>query len=108
MAATLYRYRPPVLRLRPAEQALLQAALGGTTDAEVSADLGVSLEAVKKRWLSIFARVDQFLPDLLQTADSTGDGRGPQKRHRVLAYIRSHPQELRPYSWDAVRGPLTP
>src|SRR5215510_8162353 len=43
VAATMYRYQPPVLRLRPAEQKLLAAALGGKTDAELSADLGVSI-----------------------------------------------------------------
>ena len=104
MAATLYRYQPPVLRLRPAEQSLLLAALGGKTDAEISAAVGISVEAVKKRWLSIFARVDQFLPELLSTADISSDGRGPQKRHRVLAYIRTHPEELRPYLWEPRMG----
>lgn len=99
MAAALYRYQAPVLRLRPAEQDLLCAALRGQTDAELSVDLGLSLEATKKRWLSIFARVDQFRPELLSQADADGEGRGPQKRHRVLAYIRTHPEELRPYSW---------
>ena len=36
VAATMYRYRPPILRLRPAEQRLLAAALAGKTDAELS------------------------------------------------------------------------
>ncbi len=102
-AAALYRYQAPVLRLRPAEQNLLSAALSGKTDAELSADLGLSVEATKKRWLSIFARVDQFKPGILSQTLADGDGRGPQKRHRVLAYIRSHPEELRPFSWDAKR-----
>jgi DNA-binding CsgD family transcriptional regulator len=99
-AASIYRYRAPVLRLRPAEQELLVAALSGKTDAELSADLGLSLEATKKRWLSIFDRVDQFKREILTQAEADNDGRGPQKRHRVVAYIRSHPEELRPYSWD--------
>src|SRR5262249_30421806 len=43
VAATLYRYQSPVLRLRPAEQKLLAAALTGKTDAELSADLGLSI-----------------------------------------------------------------
>ena len=101
LAATLYRYRAPVLRLRPAEQTLLIAALSGKTDSELSADLGLTVEATKKRWLSIFARVDQFLPEILNHTDPDGSGRGPQKRHRVLAYIRAHPEELRPFAWDA-------
>jgi hypothetical protein len=100
VAATMYRYQPPVLRLRPAEQRLLVAALAGKTDAELSAELELSIEAIKKRWMSIFDRIDEFKPEILSRADADSDGRGPQKRHRVVAYIRSHPEELRPFSWD--------
>src|SRR4029453_18969820 len=51
VAAKLYSYRPPVLRLRAAEQKLLAAALAGKTDSELSADLKLSIEAIKKRWM---------------------------------------------------------
>jgi DNA-binding CsgD family transcriptional regulator len=101
VAAAMYRYQAPVLRLRPAEQELLSAAVSGKTDAELSVDLGLSIEAAKKRWLSIFARVEDFKPEILNQAGADGEGRGPQKRHRVLAYIRAHPEELRPFTWDA-------
>ena len=101
VAASLYRYQEPVLQLRPAEQRLLAAALVGKTDAELSADLGLSIEAIKKRWMSIFERVDEFKPEILSPAGPDSDGRGPQKRHRVVAYIRTHPEELRPFSWDS-------
>jgi hypothetical protein len=103
VAARMYHYQEPVLRLRPAEQRVLAAALAGKTDAELSADLGLSIEAIKKRWMSIFDRVDQFKPDILSKGAEDSEGRGPQKRHRVVAYIRSHPEELRPFSWDRVR-----
>jgi hypothetical protein len=103
VAARMYRYQEPVLRLRPAEQNLLAAALTGKTDAELSTDLGLSIEAIKKRWMSIFARVDEFKPEILRTPDESTDGRGPQKRHRVVAYVRSHPEELRPFSWENSR-----
>jgi hypothetical protein len=103
VAAALYRYRPPVLRLRPAEQRLLAAALAGNTDAELSRGLGLSIQAIKKRWMSIFERVEQFKPGILTQTDADSDGRGPQKRHRVVAYIRTHPEELRPFSWDTNR-----
>jgi len=99
--ATIYRYRAPVLRLRPAEQELLAAALSGKTDAELSEALGLSVEATKKRWLSIFERVEHFKHGILNPTEVESEGRGPQKRHRVVAYIRSHPEELRPFSWDA-------
>jgi hypothetical protein len=100
VAATMYRYQPPVLRLRPAEQKLLTAALSGRTDAELSSDLALSIEAIKKRWMSIFDRIDEFKPEILSRDEAESDGRGPQKRHRVVAYIRAHPEELRPFSWD--------
>jgi hypothetical protein len=103
VAARMYRYEAPVLRLRPAEQDLLAAALAGKTDAELSADLELSIEAVKKRWMSVFDRVDEFKPEILSNAGVDSDTRGPQKRHRVIAYIRSHPEELRPFSWDTKR-----
>jgi DNA-binding CsgD family transcriptional regulator len=99
-AASIYRYQAPVLRLRPAEQELLAAALSGKTDAELSADLGLTVESTKKRWLSIFGRVDQFKPEILVQPEVDSDVRGPQKRHRIVAYVRAHPEELRPFSWD--------
>lgn len=101
VAAKLYRYQPPVLRLRPGEQEVLAAALTGKTDAELSEDLGLSIEAIKKRWVAIFERVDDFKPDILGQPDPPSAGRGPQERHRVVAYVRTHPEELRPYSWDS-------
>lgn len=103
VAVSIYRYQSPILRLRPAEQELLAAALSGKTDAELSSGLGLSIETTKKRWLSIFDRVDQFKPDILMQGPEK-EGRGPQKRHRVVAYIRSHPEELRPFSWGPKRS----
>jgi hypothetical protein len=89
-----------VLRLRPAEQKLLAAALSGKTDAELSHDLALSVEAVKKRWMSVFERVEEFKPGILNRTEEEADVRGPQKRHRVVAYVRAHPEELRPFSWN--------
>ncbi|HET9218613.1 MAG TPA: hypothetical protein VFR18_16635, partial [Terriglobia bacterium] len=100
VAAKMYRYQEPVLRFSPAEQSLLAAALSGKTDAELSAVLGLSIEAIKKRWMSIFDRVDEFKAEILTRPEEDSDGRGPQKRHRVVAYVRSHPEELRPFAWE--------
>jgi hypothetical protein len=100
VAARMYRFQAPVLRLRPAEQELLAAALDGRTDAELGDALDISVEAVKKRWISVFGRVDEFRPEILGSTDVEAKHRGPQKRHRVLAYVRAHREELRPYAWD--------
>ena len=38
------------------------------------------------------------MPDLVRDIESR-EGRGAQKRHRVLDYMRTHPEELRPFDW---------
>ena len=96
----LFDYHEPVLRLRESDQQLLLAALSGQTDAELATSLGVTFSAVKARWRSTFARIQEAMPDLVGDTDDR-DVRGTQKRHRVLAYIRTHPEELRPFDWKA-------
>ena len=98
LANPLFHYAEPVLRLRDADQQLLLAALSGLTDEELSSALNISLTGVKKRWLSIFERTVDARPELFPAIDLQKDGqkRGRQKRHHVLAYMRRHPEELRP------------
>jgi len=91
------RQHEPILHFRIADQELLRAALNGLTDSELSEDLGLKLSALKKRWASIFDRVQVARPDLLPSP-LEHQSRGPQKRHRLLAYLRKHPEELRPFS----------
>lgn len=98
---TLFDYCPPVLGLSPSEQRLLSGALSGVTDEQLAGLLGTSLPAVKKIWVSIYRRVGDCLPELIP--DSLGpetpvSGRGREKRRGLLAYLREHPEELRPFS----------
>jgi hypothetical protein len=58
--------------------------------------LFVSLPAIKRRWENIFDRVGSIRPDLCPLGNGT---RGIQKRQRVLSYVRSHPEELRPFNF---------
>ena len=94
----LFRFREPALRLRDSDQQLLVAALRGATDQELTSVLGFTLSAVKARWRSTIARVEESMPDLVRDVFNH-EGRGTQKRHRVLDYVRSHPEELRPFDW---------
>jgi hypothetical protein len=91
--------REPILGLRNSDQELLEAALRGTTDTELSVELGLKLPALKKRWASVFNRVAAAKPDLLPGLGDDLDRptRGRQKKHRLLAYVREHPEELRPF-----------
>lgn len=99
MAGAMFRYRNPELRLRPADQRLLLAALNGQTDEELSVELDSSISAVKKRWLAIFDRIAEARPEFFADGPGHDHVRGRQKRHRVLSYVREHPEELRPYHW---------
>ena len=76
---------------------LLEVALRGSTDEETCQVLGMKLSAIKKRWAALFHHIAKIKPELLPgTDDGDRQTRGPQKRHRLLAYLREHPEELRP------------
>jgi len=96
--AMLFQYRAPVLRLPDSDQRLLMAALTGLTDQELVHSLNIPLSAVKKRWRSLFERASahrDLFPEL--SGGFAESGRGRQKRQHVLAYVRDHPEELRPF-----------
>jgi hypothetical protein len=100
MTNTMFHYQPPRMKLRDAQQQLLLAALNGETDQQLGDGLGLSVSAVKKRWSEIYERVSRAMPDLLtQTESLVGGARGRQKKHLVLAYVREHLEEVRPYQY---------
>ncbi len=97
----LFDYHAPMLGFSQAEQRLLSCALPGATDEHLAETLGTSLPAVKKLWVSIYRRVKDHLPELIPDplrSDITASGRGREKRRSLLAYLREHPEELRPVS----------
>lgn len=100
VAGPLFDYHAPQLGLREADQRLLTAALPGLTDEELAEQLNTSVSSVKKRWVTLFDRVAKVRPDLLGEAKGEEGQRGRQKRHRIVAYVRQHPEELRP--WDPI------
>ena len=94
LVSQAFIYTAPCFYFKPHEQELLCHALIGYSDDELADPLGVSLAAVRKRWAAIYERVAAIDPDLLPSA---GDGtRGAEKRRDLLAYLRDHPEELRP------------
>ncbi len=98
-AFAVFSYVPPRFRFTPEEQELLHHALLGRTDTELGHALQAALATVKKRWTSIYDRVASVDPELLlgnaELVPSEGR-RGPEKRRRLLAYLRNHLEELRP------------
>jgi hypothetical protein len=97
-AASMFRYQPPRIGFTPSEQRLLLAALQGDRgDRELADSLGVSVSAVKKTWLAIYDLATDAMPELFgdEGADAR-QGRGREKKGRLLAYLSQHPEELRP------------
>jgi len=97
---SLFVHTPPQCNFRRSEQRLLLVALQGETDKELARELGVSLSAVKKAWRSIYARVAPRVPGLISdpVPEEPSSERGREKKQRLLAYLREHPEELRPAS----------
>jgi hypothetical protein len=95
---TLFIHEWPRFCFRPSEQRLLLTALRGGTDEKLSDELGISHSAIKKTWLLIYERVSAYLPGFSsdhEPAEGTNE-RGKEKKQRLLAYLREHPEELRP------------
>lgn len=93
----LFDYHSPVLGFSPREQRLLSFALAGATDEHLAETLRISLPAVKKLWAVIYRRVEDGMPALAPNPTRL-DVRGREKRRYLLAYVREHPEELRPIS----------
>lgn len=82
--AYLMKYPPPRLGFTHPQQRLLQLALLDYSDAAAAQELSVTVEAIRKRWRAIHARHD------------FGDGK--DQRRALLAYLRQHMEELRPWA----------
>jgi DNA-binding NarL/FixJ family response regulator len=97
--APLFFYNPPRFFFRSLEQELLRYALLGRSDSELSTILHISASTVQKRWHTIYERAAVTAPELFPCEASAGSGRqtrGTEKRRHLIAYLRHHPEELRP------------
>jgi len=107
----MFVYQEPILGFARSEQRLLDAALLGVTDEELATELKISLSAVKKTWRSIYSRANRsssgILPGTLESRTDSSD-RGKGKKHRILTYVREHPEELRPVCLKLLRQPHIP
>jgi hypothetical protein len=101
----LFHPQPPRLGFSRAERHLLERALLNEADPDIAQSFGVSPDAVKKTWTSIFARVARVAPFLMPGDPHASGTRGEEKRRHVLDYVRTHLEELRPYSVPIKRSP---
>jgi hypothetical protein len=91
----------PILDFTPSQKRLLVAALRGAENAELADGLCRTPAAIKRTWAGIFEKCVRHYPALLPATE--GSLRGQQKRYKVMAYIRDHPEELRPFPTQKIR-----
>lgn len=89
--------RVPRCHFTLAEQRVLGQALAWATDQEIADRLALSLTTIKHTWQSIYQRMQSAVPHIVGSEDDEGR-RGPEKRRRVLSFVKSHPEELRPFA----------
>ena len=101
---------PPRFHFSGAVQRVLERAMLNETDAEIAARLGVSLDAVKKSWRSIYERVDEVAPRMFGDAPvRPHEGhRSVEKRRHFLEYLRTHLEELRPTNHSRLARAVPP
>ncbi|MGH7328942.1 MAG: helix-turn-helix transcriptional regulator, partial [Polyangiaceae bacterium] len=84
----------PRFRFSPGEQQMLLLALEGRSDDDLADALGISAWTVKKRWQSVYAKVEAIDPSVVAPHE---DEKLRQRRRFLLAYLREHLEELRPF-----------
>jgi hypothetical protein len=105
--ALMFAHQPPRCAFTYAEQQVLMRAADGLTDAKIAQDIGITVTAVSLRWRSIYNRIAEHAPFVLQSDECPDGVRGQEKRRLVIAFVNEHPEELRPYSKDAHRRSRT-
>lgn len=97
----LFDDTPPRCGFTRGQIEVLRFAADDLTDEEIADHLNMTVWAVKMRWRKIYEQVeqDEGLAALVFNGRGTVEGAGQQKRRRVVAYVRAHPEELRPYAW---------
>ena len=90
----MFIYTPPRIYFKPHEQELLAVALQEVSDEEAAEQLYTTIHAIKKRWNTIYDRVEEAIPGIMPPKNE--EKRGQEKRRFLLRYLREHPEELRP------------
>lgn len=75
-----------------AEQQLLELALLDYSDRAAAEQMGVTGDAIKKRWRSIYARISRIEPGVFPA-----ELNGADQRRDLLHTLRNSLQEIRPY-----------
>ncbi len=92
----MFTYFPPRFLFTASQREILLLAREGYTDVEIAQKLEVTTDAIKRRWVKIYGRVQEVFPALLPS--SPEGSRGQEKRRALLNHLRDRPEEMRPYA----------
>ena len=94
-------YQPPChhFGFSAREQEMLRWALSGASDCELASTLDLTIWTIRKRWQSIYMRVEQQKPALWDAPESgecapSARSRGMEKRSVLLRHLDEHPEDL--------------
>lgn len=98
IAKSILFCQTPRFQLVLREQEVVRLALDGLTDVEIGQKIGVSRDRVRQIWQGIYAHLEDVNPDFFSSVVSPVEGlkRGGERRRVSVAYLRTHPEELRP------------
>ncbi len=96
----LFHAARPRFGFSAGEKDVLEKALFGETDKQISRSLDLTLWAIKKRWQGVYEKVERLHPQLLLSTsgppdDLPKDSKAERRRY-LLDYLRHHLEEIRP------------
>jgi len=96
--AQLFSRLEPRIHFSRTQRRVLERALLGESEQTIAAALGLSSHTVKSAWKNAIQRAGDTIEGLFP-AESAAQSptRGREKRAHLLAYLRNHMEELRPY-----------
>lgn len=94
----LFHDQAQTLHLTPMQRRVAHLALWNLSDEAVASRLSISTATVRQHWRGIFERVERTHPNVIgvSTPADAHAGRGPEKRSRVLEFLRLNLHEVRP------------
>lgn len=94
-----FSFSPPRFGFNLHEQKLLRLAIDGHTDETIALLTSESLSNVKKRFRTIYSKVEgSAIADAFPEQEALLERhRGVEVRRHLLNYLREHPEELHPY-----------